>query len=104
MLRFLINHGVNLNAQNKDQEALLFLASRKGRLQAARVLCERHADINRQGSFGRTLLHMVAKYTHFDIAHLLLDFGADVNALEGDLWTHYTSQLIRQPCGRTVTS
>ena len=83
VLHSLIDHGANSNVQNKDQETPLFLASRKGRLEAAQLLSE-HGAVNHQDSLGCTSLHVAAENSHYDVAHLLLDWGADINAPEKD--------------------
>jgi len=43
---------------------------------------------------GWTPLHLVSAHGHLNIAHLLVDCSADMNAKEQDLWTplHLASQ------------
>lgn len=44
-------------------------------------------------SWGATALHVAAQFGEFDVAQLLIDFGADVDApdLEGNSPLHYAS-------------
>ena len=42
----------------------------------------------------KTALHFAAEKGHVDVAKVLIQNGADVNAVdEEDKWTHFTSQL-----------
>jgi ankyrin repeat protein len=49
-------------------------------------LLEAGVDIEAR-SFGATALHQVAKKGHHDIAGILLENGADINANDGDRYT-----------------
>jgi ankyrin repeat protein len=72
---------VNGRAENGDggNTALWFAAQGPwpGGVDAARVLIEAGADVNKRCEHGRTALHMAAAWGHADVARLLLKNGAD---------------------------
>lgn len=81
----LLDAGADVNAM-VDELAALHAAAAHGHLAAARLLLERGADADVPGRWGCTPLHAAA--SHHDkrdavaIACLLLDAGADVNAVD----------------------
>jgi ankyrin repeat protein len=89
--QLLLGHGVDANAQDKDDETPLHLASYDGRVAIARALLDSGAATNLKGKQGRTPLHSVVSgrclYYKDDgicVAQLLLEHGADVNAADCD--------------------
>jgi ankyrin repeat protein len=48
-------------------------------------LWTKKADVNSTEGVGWTRLHMASRHGHFDIVHLLIDHGADVNTKMGHL-------------------
>ena len=66
-----------LNAQNNAGETPLMLAAINNRLELARVLIERGADVNKPGW---TALHYAATRGHRDMMRLLLDNDAYIDS------------------------
>jgi len=61
-------------------------AVRKGDINGVKALLDQDADAN-ETSFGNTPLVWASKEKHIEIVKLLLDGGADVNAVAGMGWT-----------------
>ena len=59
----------------------LYIASLKGHLQIAEALVRRGASVHLADKNGATPLHMISEHSDAAIARLLLDAGADVNAV-----------------------
>ncbi|KAH8981650.1 ankyrin repeat-containing domain protein [Lactarius akahatsu] len=85
-----VEHGVDVNTRDKDNETPLHLASRKVNLELAWVLLEHSANVNAKDNQGRTPLHHVSHLasqsyyhqyheSHFRIAQLLLERDKDHN-------------------------
>jgi hypothetical protein len=75
----LVDHGANIDAQDRDRDNPLMNASRLGEVGFARMLLERGAVIDTQNNHGATALHLATKYGKPDVVRLLLEHGADVN-------------------------
>ena len=84
IVRWLLNHGADVNAQGFYGFTPLHIAAIYGHLQASRMLIENNADIHIKDVFGMTPLHAAAgsydHRNHMDIMQVLLDHGADPNA------------------------
>ena len=106
----LIERGADVTAQNKNGESLLHLMSRREKVKAevAHVLIERGADVAAKKEDGETLLHLAltpplfpplphwddiqgltlsqppGEVTEVELAHMLIDRGADVTAQNED--------------------
>ena len=86
--KLLIEHGADINAQDKDKITPLYAACYLGKAEMAWVLLRRGAKANSDANaiLGQTLLHRVASgicgfgYIVTFITELLLENGADVNA------------------------
>ena len=84
-VRFLLDHGADVNARRDDLWTPLHLAVNIGELSVAQILLERQADINLRNDAGQVPLHLLCtpetsqKDNSPDIAKLLLERGADVN-------------------------
>ena len=78
VLEALIKHPKsNLNIQNRHSETILMLVCLKGNLKLTQLLVVRKADINQPGW---TPLHYAATGGHVQIAKLLLDESAYIDA------------------------
>jgi ankyrin repeat protein len=88
--RLLLEHGVDVNAEDKDQSSPLHSACYSGKLEIARVLLHHSAKANAKNDRGETPLHQVSQGKYESQAHgvgiakLLLDRGVDVNSRDED--------------------
>ncbi|EML7988903.1 ankyrin repeat domain-containing protein [Stenotrophomonas maltophilia] len=81
-LRHLIAEGADVNARRKeDQETPLLMAARRGWVEACRVLCAAGADPNSQRHDGWVALYSADLYRHVPLLTVLLEAGADPDAL-----------------------
>lgn len=71
--------GADIDASNDKGEQALLLAAWKGRLKAVQWLLEHGATVNREG-WQWSALHYAVFAGHKEVAELLLQRGADVNA------------------------
>ena len=100
IVRWLLSHGADVNAQGFNGYTPLQNAAAWGHLQACQVLIEHNADIHIQNTFGMTALHVAAASyedhrNHMDIMQVLLDHGAVPNARDNDNATplHHSSWM-----------
>ena len=81
----LIEHGANVNAVVKSGSTPLHEACCKGRLEVAKLLIRQGANVNAENEDGATPLYNAALSTQlpfkFKLVVLLIDCGADVNAI-----------------------
>jgi ankyrin repeat protein len=82
VIKFLIEHGADVNAVCTDGTVLQNAIKRKSEStkEIMKLLLENGAKF-KEFSYGNTELHMAALYGFPDIAHLLIEHGADVNAV-----------------------
>lgn len=72
----------------RDLDSQLIEASRKCSIAAIKPLIDAGANVNiRDRAVGWTPLHLVACEDHTELARLLIEAGADVNARSNDGWT-----------------
>jgi hypothetical protein len=78
VLRLLLEHGADVNAQSQDgcQWTPLSLASRLGMLEVVRLLLEHSADVEVKNGFGETALQIADRIGRDEIAKLLRRHGA----------------------------
>ena len=60
-----------------------------GHVDAARLLLDKGADVNRATKDGQTPLYIACDYRHVDAARLLLDQGADINGRTSTARRHF---------------
>jgi ankyrin repeat protein len=91
--RLLLQHAVDLHAQDLDHDTPLHSAAFSGMLEIVRALLDHGANVNAENKEGRTPLHQAAqgkygtKVNGVDITRLLLERGVDVNARTKDKFT-----------------
>ncbi|MBI4755979.1 MAG: ankyrin repeat domain-containing protein [Betaproteobacteria bacterium] len=79
MMELFHSRGADVNRTNRIGEQALQLATWKGHVEAVKWLLARGAVVNREGrQWGA--LHYAVFAGHRDIARLLIDHGADINA------------------------
>lgn len=81
MVLFLVEMGADIDAQIYDGRTALNLAVTNGRTRVAKYLLSLERDPNRAGSSGHTPLMVAAENNWHDLAQLLIEQGADVNAV-----------------------
>ncbi|MCX7045654.1 MAG: ankyrin repeat domain-containing protein [Candidatus Sumerlaeota bacterium] len=77
---FLLDHGADINATDKDGIVPLQVAVGKNQIAIVRRLVERKANLNHKCSDGSTPLYGAVYKDYLEIARLLIEAGADVNA------------------------
>ena len=67
---------IDINEELFDGNSLLILATREGNFAIAKFLCEQGVEVNNQNQTGNTALHYAIGKHFYDIADLLVRFGA----------------------------
>ena len=75
-LRLLLEHGADINVQNRVGRTALHRASFNGALEVVRVLLEHGADVEAKNIVGETALQEAADRGHDNIVKLLREHGA----------------------------
>jgi ankyrin repeat protein len=84
IVKFLLNHGSEINAQDKDGFTPLHSATRCGHLNIVEILVEEKADINIvDHHLGVTPLYIAVLYGHFEIVKYLLSNNALIDSDKG---------------------
>ena len=82
MLEILTDHGVDVNATDKNGDTALVTACTKGNMDNITVLLKAGADPNMANAHGTTCLHCaVFQGYSIDVLQILTDHGAVVNTL-----------------------
>jgi hypothetical protein len=76
VVRLLLEHGADLNVQDKVGRTPLQSASMRGMLEVVRLLLEHGADVEVKNSFGKTALQEAAGNGHSEVVELLREHGA----------------------------
>ena len=76
LVRLLLKHGVDVNAQNNVQETPLHLASRLRLLEMARFLLEHGANVNMKNAEGKTALQLASGRKRKAMRRLLSEYSA----------------------------
>ena len=83
-MKWLLDHGADMNAEDDHKRAPLFMAACRGHLEICRMLLEHKAYTDARNMWGETPLHGSACPIYYrdqlDVMGLLLDRGADPNA------------------------
>ena len=80
-LQFIIDHGADVNAKNKQNRTALMLASKKGNIDGINVLLKAGANQAIVDVDGNTWLHYAAgEFGSKETLQVIIDHGADVNA------------------------
>nr|VZI28361.1 unnamed protein product [Spirometra erinaceieuropaei] len=100
-VRVLLEHGSDINAQiETNRNTALTLACFQGQHEVVQLLVERKANIEHRAKTGLTPLMEAASGNHVKVGKILLDHGADVNALPV-LSSRDTALTIAADKGRT---
>ena len=90
-VKFLLEHGADVNAQRDDLWAPLHLAFRAGELEVARMLLDHQADVNAKNDDGQAPLHLLSRLKAqqdeddgSEDVKQLLERGANVNEKDKD--------------------
>jgi ankyrin repeat protein len=81
MVRYLVKMGADVHAQIYDGRKAYNLAITHGRTQVAEYLLGLTMEPDEAGSSGHTPLMIAAENNYYDLAQLLIEQGADVNAV-----------------------
>ena len=76
VLRLLLEHGADINGQNRNGWTPLHVASSMGALEVVRLLLEHGADLEAKGNNGQTALRVAAGRRHGKVVKLLREHGA----------------------------
>ncbi len=80
MTALLLDHGADIEAEDKSGKTPLMLATEECKIHVVRVLLERGADAIRRGTDGHAPMHSAALGGSKRILAMLIERGADVNA------------------------
>ena len=79
MVKFLLDHGANINISNGAGNTALIIAAAKGRLNMAKLLLEHGADAHAMNKKGCTALFMTAYWREEKVHQLLLEHVSEPN-------------------------
>lgn len=86
VLRLLIEYGADVNTR-QFPDTVLHQAAIKGQVCTAEILIDHGALIDQMNTSGAMPLHLAISYSHKDVINLLLDRGADPNAVASNGFT-----------------
>ncbi|MEZ9171736.1 ankyrin repeat domain-containing protein [Vibrio cyclitrophicus] len=75
--------GANVNVMDSSTETALSLLAKNADDELIKLMIERGADVNLTSNSKRSL-HVASQYNHLTTAELLIEHGADINALDKD--------------------
>ena len=90
MMRFLVDHGANLNQPCVSGATALYMASQQRHLIALRYLIAAGADVDLQDCHGCTATYAAAHQGALDVLRLLIDAG---------LWRIIVDRIVEFDCG-----
>lgn len=73
----LLEHGMDVEAEDKDRNTPLHVAASSEALSSIPVLIAFGCDINRRNKWGETALMIAAKFNHHETAKLLVEYQCD---------------------------
>jgi len=79
-VRFLLDHGADVDAEDDNRLTPLHVISRYGNIKATRLLLEHGARVDARDDNHSTPLHIAFRSGSAGVARLLLEYGADINA------------------------
>lgn len=101
----LLDHGININAQNRAKHTALHIAAWNGAVAVAEVLVKRGANVDIATELKHTALILAAQKGSAEIVKMLVDANADVSAADDHGWTalHYAcreghSVIVQELC------
>lgn len=80
IIKYLIDHGADVNDTTSYGDTSLIRACEDGEIELIKYLIAKGADINQKGSLGATPLHEAARNGHLEIVKLLIENGAEISA------------------------
>src|SRR5258706_10685204 len=80
----LVDTGIDLSANNKLGETLLYVAAEKGQLEMAKLLIAKGADAKARTPNGETVLHAAAMIESTSLMTALIEAGAEINLANRD--------------------
>lgn len=86
-MRFLLDHGAQVDPKDKENWAPLHNAAFDGHDEATGLLLERGAVIDTRLNYDWTALHLATQEGHKKVVNILLDKGAAVDARLSNGWT-----------------
>ena len=102
MVKLLIEHGVKINSKSQFELPPLQIAVYNKNYEIVEFLLERGANVNQrfndcEKDTSTTALHIACMEGHNNIAEILMNYGADVNALHGknifEIYKYYISLI-----------
>ena len=87
IVRILVEHAVDVNAQDENRWTALHLASKMGYVETARILIEHNSDATAPGWQKWTALHLASEGGHLKLARILVEHGTGTTAQEWHGWT-----------------
>ncbi|RLU17107.1 hypothetical protein DMN91_011176 [Ooceraea biroi] len=75
------DYGIRQTLEEMDFERGIWAAAKDGDLERVQELLDRNVSPNVEDSAGYKPLHYAARNGHYDVCELLLDNGADINAV-----------------------
>ncbi|MBN8828280.1 MAG: ankyrin repeat domain-containing protein [Sphingobacteriia bacterium] len=103
LIKFFINNGADINAQDKLANTSLHVYVNKECLECVKIILDHNPKLNLQDKYGRTPLHVAAKYGLIEIAEALLVNDIDINIKDNEGFLAYdyadikNSKIILRP-------
>ena len=79
IVKYLVEQGADLNAQDEDGWTVLMWAAQRGHIDIVRYLVEQGAEVNLQYKDGYTALMQAVREGHTSIVRYLVEHGADLS-------------------------